>query len=663
MTVPPPSAYVPLFRRFASEKARDLRETKELYARVKAHQDTLTETKVSIGCLVYRDFGSGPESVTDVLISALYDLLSDEEQIWELPAPDLDRMSLQDFVEYRNLLYAKEHFFANKDTLFALLYEGLSLTLGTVARELPELSDPTPFTIPLVYALPDPRLTVEQMYGTLWSEEFQNAGLFRPVCQQFYRNICAASGRDPDDHDSRKPYKHASESTMPLDELVETYLGGTPFRDVFLAPVPLKLTREDRYNHMHVVGGTGAGKTTLIESLILHDLRSDDPPSLVLIDPHSDLVRRLISADLGIEDRLIFIDPRDTQHPPALNIFALNRGRMGEYDEATREQVTAGVIQTFNYLFSGLTNLTLTGKQEVFFRYVARLMLSLPETMGRNATILDMLQLMSDPAPYGAAIQALPDIPREFFTRDFMTKTFEPTKEQIRYRLQAIIENPTMARLFTSQETKVDLFSELNRGAVILVDTAKDFLKENSSTFGRLFISLVLQSVLERAAIPEEERKSTFLIVDEAASFFSSNIDDLLTEARKYRCGCLFAHQYLDQTSSSLRASLAANTAIKFASGLSAQDASAMARDMRTTPEFILNQPKLQFAAHIRSTTPQAVSIPISPVRYPKQLSSEAFAALIERNRARVSLSAGPATVEGPPGTALDENEDISPAW
>ena len=52
-------------------------------------------------------------------------------------------------------------------------------------------------------------------------------------------------------------------------------------------------------------------------------------------------------------------------------------------------------------------------------------------------------------------------------------------------------------------------------------------------------------------------------IVDEAAAYFDSNIDDLLTEARKYRCGCIFAHQYLDQATSALKSSFAANTTIK----------------------------------------------------------------------------------------------------
>ena len=451
-------------------------------------------------------------------------------------------------------------------------------------------------------------------------------------------------------------------SPLPVERLADAYFAGTPLRPLFDAPVPLKLTHADRFNHWHVLAGSGQGKTVLIENLIRYDLASDDPPSIVLIDPHSDLVRKLVRSDLGIEDRIILIDPRDTQYPVALNPFAVNRERFALYDEATKEQLTAGVIQTFGFLWNGLTNLTLTGKQDVFFRYITRLMLTLPEVEGRNATVLDMMKLMADPAPYRAAIDALPDIPREFFARDFMSKAFEGTKEQVRYRLQAIIESPTMARLFTAPETRIDLFTEMNRGTVILVDTAKDFLKEGSAVFGKLMISLILQAVLERAAIPERDRKATFLIVDEAASYFSSNIDDLLTEARKYKCGLLLAHQYLDQASSSLRASLAANAGIKFASGLSAQDAATMAREMRTTPDTILDQPRLQFAAHIRGTTSSAVSIPIRPVDRAPQLSDEAFGALIARNRARVALPPVERSVHAP-DRHRDGPEDISRDW
>jgi hypothetical protein len=664
-----PSTFVPFLRRFGNERQKELDEVRALYGRVKASQDRFGETRATFGQRVYQHFNV-PDCLRDPFAEALMWLVVGERQIWQLPPPDFDRMNLKEFVEYRNLLMAKEYFFANQAELLDLIEEGIVYTLRGVLRDLPAMEEPTPFTIPLIYTLPNPRLEVEKVYGNLTRVGYHDRGLFLDVIRQLHRNLCVASGRDPEDTKSAKPFKMASASTLPLDELVETYLKDTPYRDLFMAPVPLQLTHEVRFNHMHIVGGTGAGKTTLLEHLTYHDITAEDPPSLVVIDPHRDLIGKLATADLGTEDRLIIIDPRDIEHPPALNIFALNQERLAGYDEATREQVTAGVIQTFDYLFSGLLGADLTAKQGVFFRYIARLMLSLPDAMGRNATILDMLRLMTDAAPYEDAIRRLPDIPREFFRHDFASKTFVQTKEQIRYRLQAILENPTMARLFTSTETKVDLFEEMNRGAIILVDTAKDYLKGASANFGRIFISLTLQAVLERAAVDAAKRKATFLIVDEAASYFDSNIDDLLTEARKYRCGLVLAHQYLDQATGSLRASLAANTGIKFAAGLSASDARAMAPEMRTTPDFILDQPRLHFAAHVRNVTPHAVSVPISPGLYaglPKR-PERVQEAVLELNRFRVSVpkprpfSAPPES--GPADVApMQPPPDISPEW
>ena len=670
------STYTPFFRRFTDEKGRELEETKQLYAWVKAHQDAMAETPESVGRRVYDYLRDYPEHIRDQFLYALHDLLVAEHQIWELPPPGFERMSLQAYVEYRNLLYRKQHFFANKDEVLQLFHQALVRLLFGLARELPETSSPSPFTIPLIYALAEPKLLVEQTIGVIANGPYVEKGLFKDLDAQLGENLARASGITDPENKNKKPWKYPRNSPLPLPEIVDTYLGDTPFAPLFKFSVPLRLTNEDRFSHTHVVGGSGAGKTSLIERLILHDLQSDDPPTIVVIDPHSDLIRRLLHADLGIVDRIILIDPRDIDHPPALNIFALNKDRLDSYDPAAREQVTAGVIQTFDYLFSGLIGADLTAKQGVFFRYVARLMLALPETMGRNATIIDMLKLMSDPTPYAEAIASLPDIPREFFLNDFSSKTFQQTKEQIRYRLQAILENPTMARLFTSPETKVDLFTEMNRGAIILVDTAKDYLKGASDNFGRIFISLVLQAVLERSVIRADERKPTFVYIDEAASYFDSNIDDLLTEARKYKCGMVLAHQYLDQASSGLKASLAANTGIKLASGLSAGDARSMAPEMRTTADFILDQPRLQFAAHIRSVTPHAVSIPIVPGALDGQpkLSDEAFEALMATNRRRVSLPR-PGTSrpvpsdaeEGPPPAqrpaSLRPDEDVSREW
>jgi len=102
-----------------------------------------------------------------------------------------------------------------------------------------------------------------------------------------------------------------------------------------------------------------------------------------------------------------------------------------------------------------------------------------------------------------------------------------------------------------------------------------------------------------------------------------------------------------------------------------------MAADMRTTPDFILDQPRLQFAAHIRDVTPHAVSIPIAFGLKLPVLPDHAFAQLIDRNRARVSVPARDvyvdrvdtesATATEPPTvvhrSSPPPDEDISREW
>ena len=645
------SAFTPFSRRFTDERARDLDDTRALYAHVRAlHQASAYADEFAalrLTDVVYESCAIGSEALRTAFCEAIFGMVVRETPIFHCPEIDWSRahLSLKESVDLRHFLRAKEYFHTHEENIIGVLTDGLTQMFAAIAGMLPKAVISSPFTIPLIYTLPEPKPFMDRLIGELYQRKYIDAGLFVEVSRTIHMNLCAASGiADP--YESDKPLRKPSDNDAPLHEIVEIYFKGTPYYDLFVSPVPLRFTHEERFSHMHVLGGSGSGKTMLLQNLILNELQSEDPPSLVIVDSQGDLIDKLsrlalFDPDGGrLANRLVLISPKDIEYPPQLNIFDVNQERLGQYNEAMKEQVTAGVIQTFDYLFAGLLGADLTAKQGVFFRFVARLMLALPETLGRNATILDMIALMDDPASYKKAIETLPPIQRNFFERDFASKTFAQTKEQIRYRLNAILENPTLARLFTAPQTKIDLFTELNRGSIILVDTAKDFLKGASAHFGRIFISLVLQAILERAVIPEHRRRPTFLIVDEAANYFDANIDDFLTEARKYKCGCVFAHQFLDQATSSLRASLAANTAIKMAGGTSTGDAKWIASDMRTTADFILSQPRLTFACHIKGVTPGAVSIPI-PVGHLEaepRLSPEAYGRLREFNRNRVSV-------------------------
>lgn len=664
---------------FTSPRERELRDLRELYSRVTAceadHPTKPGELVRQALAVRYTDVAH-PEGLEDEIEKVFRKVLASEPILNPLE-PMRPGMTLKETADLTNHLVLKEQFYLQQETLEEEIRNALEALLFYYGVALPKIVSPSPFVIPLYSAVIDARALIDKHLAHLGDGKLYNRGIFRKLTNRLWANVCNASGMPvqlPTEPPKKTPI-FAHEAKLSVADAVKTFLEGTPFYDFFQTKIPLKLTHQDRYNHWHVLGGSGHGKTVLLENLIHYDLHSETPPSLVVIDPHGDLIKKVLRHQDSFHpeggrfcDDLIYITPKDTKNPVALNIFDNLHILLRDYDEAAREQITAGAIQTFDYLFSGLLGADLTAKQGVLFKMVARLMLALPESLGRPATILDMMRLMEDPKPYQDAVAKLPPLQREFFQKDFGGKTFVQTKEQIRYRLQAIIENPTMARLFTTERSRINLSDKLNKGAIILIDTAKDFLKDASANYGKVMVALVLQAIMERAAIPEKDRHPTFLIIDEAADLFDDNIDDLLTEARKMKCGIVLAHQYMDQAKPGLKASLAANTGIKFAGGVSANDARLMAKDMRTEPDTVMDQPRLSFAAHIRGVTQQAVAIPVKFGVFDNapQLTDEQLETLLEKNRRKISFGVQAENSQASQvSTTADPNadEDVSDKW
>ena len=176
----------------------------------------------------------------------------------------------------------------------------------------------------------------------------------------------------------------------------------------------------------------------------------------------------------------------------------------------------------------------------------------------------------------------------------------------------------------------------------MLINTAKDLLKtEGCQLFGRFFISLIAQAALQRAAISEDHRRSTFVYIDEAHEYFDDTIDELLNQARKFRVGMVLAHQNLGQLSERLRATIMASTSIKFAGGVSARDASAFAKEVRCEPEFVQGMRKhaktTEFACWVKNITQQAIklNVPLGVVNSMPRIDRPTYDLLIGANRAR----------------------------
>jgi hypothetical protein len=529
--------------------------------------------------------------------------------------------------------------------------------LPPIAKSTPaefDADDTTePFaTFPLIDVLPDASKMVMALALPMFREDVEQLGLFAGLRKQIDRNFHAASGLDYPAPSQKlvMPDKHKGTPR----ETVAAYLGNTPFEPLFDAPIPFSFSDRQRYEHTHIVGGSGHGKTQLLQHLILNDLQRPEPPALIIVDSQGDMLRKiqdiaLFAPDAPLSERLIIIDPEDVAFSPALNMFDLKPARLSSYSQTIKEQIEASTIEIFNYVFGALAA-ELTSRQNTTFAFVTRLMLSIP-----GATIHTLRELFEDGAtiidasPFADHIRTLDSTSQAYFENQFFTKAYSQTKQQIARRLYGVLQVPAFDRMFASPTNRLDMFEALQNGSIVLINTSKALLKADASAlFGRYMIARVITAAFERIAIASDQRNPAFLIVDEAAEYFDENLETLLSQARKFNVGVVFAHQHLDQLTPALRATVAANTSIKLAGGVSDKDARALAPDMRTSSDFIAGMAKhprsTEFACYVRNYTSNAVrlSIPFGTLERAATMTRDPQAELISRNRKRTAAEQGP---------------------
>lgn len=410
--------------------------------------------------------------------------------------------------------------------------------------------------------------------------------------------------------------EYREESTLKWVQFVWPYgehILGEMIMEVQKLPVALKLPSELRTEHMHIVAGSGQGKTQLIQGLVLDDL--DNNCSIVVIDSQGDLVRKL--ATVVPEDRMILVDPEHC--PPALNIFA---------SKANTQQEIATAVDLYEYIFSSL-DATMTSKQATLYRFVSRFMMVIP-----GATIHTMRELLEKGGldRYRSHLEKLGTTPRAFFENEYDdARNYGDTRREVMRRLYTVLENDTLGRMLGAPTNKVDMQGSLDSGKIILVNTNKAYLKQTgSSLFGRIFISQVVQSVMNR---PEGDRMRTYLYIDEAQDYAEDShvLFNMFEQGRKYGLGLIWSHQYLDQLPMKLRSSISANTAIKFAGGVSASDAKTLAGQMRVDPDMIDRQEKGTFFASFRGLGSTAWPVQLGRLENLKRATPEELQAIYGR--------------------------------
>lgn len=495
-------------------------------------------------------FGIAPDHPQAAIIEHLVGQCLDHEGLFLLPAYDPgEKLTIAQHWEVRNALAGqRDHFTAFEDrcaTLEAAVITILSPLYTACPALLGEQGQVGAITIPtqLIHALGPVGGIVEAMMGVVSDESVVAAGIMPRLRERLERNLVAASGGNPDDPRgfARAPKWPGQIDNGDPRQLVANYLGGTPLAALFDQPLDFTIPTATRFEHQHIVAGSGHGKTQTLQYLIANDLPSvaRGERSVVVIDSQGDLIRNIASLQFfapgeALHDRIVIIDPSDVEWPVSLNLFDVGMERLNGYAPLERERLTNSILELYDFVLGTLLSAEMTQKQNVIFRYVTRLMLHIPD-----ATIHTLRELMEpgSQAKFAVHIAKLTGTARQFFETEFSSREFEQTKRQVLRRLWGILENQTFERMFSHPRSKLDLFAEMNAGKVILINTAKDLLKEQGTEiFGRFFIALIAQAAQERAILPGGERISRSRASLPARMYRCAGQSPSSTRERNARC-------------------------------------------------------------------------------------------------------------------------------
>jgi Type IV secretory pathway, VirD4 components len=365
------------------------------------------------------------------------------------------------------------------------------------------------------------------------------------------------------------------------------------------------IKRRDRRAHMYVIGKTGMGKSTLMETMIMSDLEHGE--GLAVLDPHGDLVTRVKARiPLARKQDVILFAPDDESHEIGLN--PLDAG-----SRAARHLVASELISIFKKLWADSWG----PRTEHILRNTFLALLELPQ-----ATLLDAQRLLADFEYRQALVTVLEDGPvkkfwvREFeqYSKNFRTEAIAP----IQNKVGQFVTHPIIGRIIGQKQSSFNVRTLMDEGKVLLVDLSKGKIGEDASNLlGAMLLTHIELAALSRADISEARRRDFYTYVDEFHSMASASFASSLSEARKYHLNLILGHQYIEQLDEELRAAVLGNVGTLISFRLGASDATYIAREFYPafSAEDLINLPLhhiyLKLMINGVSQTPfSAVSLP-----------------------------------------------------
>ncbi len=327
---------------------------------------------------------------------------------------------------------------------------------------------------------------------------------------------------------------------------------------------PLATTAQDSLKHLHILGPTGGGKTTLLTNLVAQDIAAGH--GVIVMESKGDLFHGALTAvpEHRIDD-VIVLDVTEEQRPVGFNVLA----------EANPRAIVEQLGSLFEYLYRDSRNVY---TREVLYHGLSTLV-SRP-----GLTFADLSVLLA------------PRLPEEVRWRDNLIASIKETelanfwarfKEAPRIQQERIIQpvldriwqlnsRPEIRNIIGQTHSSFTMREVIEQNKILLVNLA-GLGAETARLTGTLLINALWQAVKSGRS-----RQPSFLYVDEFQDFLQLPIspETMLAQARSFGLGMVLAHQHLEQLSREMKSAIMANARSKVVFQTNADDAFAFSRAM-----------------------------------------------------------------------------------
>ena len=348
------------------------------------------------------------------------------------------------------------------------------------------------------------------------------------------------------------------------------WLGRTEFKN---QETIFGIKNKDRFKHMYVVGKTGTGKSTLLQNMIISDMRNRQ--GLCIIDPHGEFADTILDFVPSYRiNEVVYLDPSDLEHPFRLNPFEL--GTVNATDlTSQRELVAAGIVGIFKKMYANSWGPRL--------EYILRNVI-LTLVQFKDATFLYVPEILINERLRNAISSRLQDpVLKSFWEQEFAGMTDKLRTEAISPILNKVgqfVSSQFIRSIISSPKSSISLEKIMNSGKILILNLSQGKIGEdNTALLGAMFITKIQIAAMNRAWKPAAERKDFYLYVDEFQNFATSAFIKILSEARKYRLGLIMANQYTSQLDDNIRDSVFGNVGTLASFSVSAQDATYLSRE------------------------------------------------------------------------------------